>query len=249
LGIIAFAFRTSEYNVSNVSIGRDVDWIFDGDTWKAIGSPPACPDPLVLDSPVDVSLASGIIYPGQIRGSDYKPHGGFRFDNLNTNSVNVYAPIDGNLFRAAHHLEYGEIQYSLYFLNDCGIMYKLDHLLELTPKFQAIMEKIPLGAEGDSRTTEIRPMVFVQKKEHIATKVGFENFEGRRNIFFDFGLYDLRKKNNSTYDAAFRAEHPNINEYGTYAVCWFDYLKEEDARIIRSLPAGGMEGKTSDYCK
>lgn len=223
-----------------------VSWSFNGQKWQASGNPPNCPNPLTLLAPADVNLASGILYPGQIRGGDYKPHGGFRFDNHTNNEVDVYAPMDGNLFKAARHLESGEVQYSLYFINNCGIMYKLDHLLKLTVTFEKMFNSIPMGGEGDSRTTEIQPAVFVAKGEHIATKIGFEK---SRNIFFDFGLYDLRKKNDIVYDAVFRAEHSNINEYGTYALCWLDYLKEPDKALVKNLPAGGLEGKTSDYCK
>lgn len=227
-------------------------WSFDGKSWQARGTPPACPEPLVLSAPVDINLVTGILYPGQERGGDYKPHGGFRFDRNTNNEVDVYASMDGNLFKAARHLELGEVQYSLYFINDCGIMYKLDHLRELTSKFEEILDNIPMGSEGDSRTTVILPPVFVTEGEHVATKVGFENFPSGangRNVFVDFGLYDLRETNGVNYDSAFRAKHQNINEYGEYAVCWFDYLSDEDETIIRSLPAAGEGGKMSDYCK
>lgn len=238
----------SRFTPSNNNLG----WTFTGESWQASDTPPVCPEPVVLSAPVDVNLASGILYPGQVRGGDYKPHGGFRFDNHSNNEVDVYAPMDGKLFKTARHLEYGEIQYSLYFINNCGIMYKLDHLRELTTKFKELLDNIPMGGEGDSRTTEIRPAVFVAKGEHVATKIGFENFPGGykdKNVFVDFGLYDLRKTNGVNYDSAFRTKHPNINEYGAYAVCWFDYLSNEDEAVIRSLPASGNEGEMSDYCK
>ncbi len=230
----------------------NVSWQFRDGKWNVSGNPPECHQPLTFPAPVDLSLVTGILYPGQIRGNDYKPHGGFRFDNNTNNEVDVYAPMDGNLFKAAQHLEYGEIQYSLYFINDCGIMYKLDHLREVTAKFKEILNNIPMGAEGDSRTTEIQPAVYVAKSEHVATKVGFENFPGgynNRNVFVDFGVYDLRKTNGVQYDSAFQSKYPNINEYGTHAVCWFDYLSSEDEAIVRNLPADGSGGKVSDYCK
>src|SRR3989344_2332547 len=187
--------NTSNYTFENNSAqNKAVIWQFDFNTkqWLASGKPPSCLDPFVIYSPIDVRLADGILYPGQIRGTDYKPHGGFRFDNLENNEVDVYASFDASLVKAARHLESGEIQYSLYFINDCGFMYKLDHLRELTDKFEEILDKVPMGAEGDSRTTEINPPVFISKGEHIATKVGIES---NKNVFMDFGLYDLREKN------------------------------------------------------
>ena len=57
-------------------------------------------------------------------------------------------------------------------------------------------------------------------------------------MFVDFGLYDLRKTNGV-----------KSGEYAGYARCWFDYLSPEQERIVRSLPAGGHEGKTSEYCR
>ena len=240
----------SENNVeNNITQDEKIEWYFDMESneWKVIGTPPVCPEPLVFPSPSNLSLASSILYPGQIRGEDYKPHGGIRFDGLEKNMVDVYAPMDGNLFKAARHLESDEVQYSLYFINNCGIMYKLDHLKELTNKFNDIMEKIPMKGSGDTRTTQVVPVVFVEKGEHIATKVGFE---ANKNIFFDFGVYDLRKTNGIIYDSEFRAKHNGLDEFGTHSLCWHDYLEGEGKNIARSLPGGdGIQGKTSDYCK
>ena len=224
-----------------------VTWIFyqDSSQWSFAGKPPACSEPWVFPSPADIKSASSILYPGQVRGGDYKPHGGIRFDNLENNEVDVYAPMDGNLFMAARHLESEEVQYSLYFTNDCGIMYKLDHLRELTGKFNDIMEKIPMKGSGDTRTTQIVPSVFVGNGEHIATKIGFE---ANKNIFLDFGVYDLRKTNGVVYGEEFRAQFQNIDQFGTHALCWLDYLEEKDRSIAKSLPGGdGKKRKTSDY--
>ena len=250
--IIVANISPSRQNSNTSQKKTDVNWQFRDGKWSVSGNPPECPQPLAFPAPVDIRLATGVLYPGQLRGGDYKPHGGFRFDNQDTNEVAVYAPMDGNLFKVAQHLEYGEVQYSLYFINDCGIMYKLDHLREVTAKFKELLNNVPMGAEGDSRTTEIQPAVFVAKGEHVATKIGFENFPSGykgRNVFVDFGLYDLRKTNGVDYDSAFRAKHPNINEYGTHAVCWFDYLSSEDEAIVRNLPADGGGGNASDYCR
>lgn len=238
-----------DYVVPEIGLKEEAsaEWRYDSTNgWSSVGDVPACPDPFVFDAPVDVSLASGMLYPGQIRGTDYKPHGGFRFDNLSTNEVDVYAPFDARLVKAARHLQDGEVQYSLYFIHDCGVMYKLDHLRELTPMFEEIIESIPMGGEGDSRTTQIDPSVLVREGEHVATKVGFES---SRNIFFDFGLYDLRQKNGVDYTDSFRASQPSLGEYGEYGVCFFDYLTEPDRSVVWDLPAGGLEGKVSDYCK
>ena len=225
-----------------------VRWEYDMDReeWVSFGSLSVCAEPFTFPSPVDVSLASSVLYPGQLRSGDYKPHGGFRFDTLGTNAVDIYAPFDAWLYQAARHLESGEVQYSLYFYTGCGMSYKLDHLRTLTPEYETLLEDIPLGAEGDSRTTFFSPLVFVPAGEHIATEIGI--IEGQ-NVFFDFGVYDLREKNGVVYDASFREQQVNVGQYGAYAICWFDSLEGGDSEIVWALPPGdSVSGSESDYC-
>jgi hypothetical protein len=229
-----------------------VSWQFDQNSkaWQVSGTPPACPEPLVFPSPVDVNLASAILYPGQERGGDYKPHGGFRFDSRDTNDVEVRAIMDGVVLKASKYVEFGEEQISLFYVNDCGIMVMHDHFLTLSPKLQSVLAKVPLGKEGDSRTTNIEPKAYIKRGEVLATEVGSKNFNGHRNIGVDFGLYDLRKTNGVVYDSSFRARFPVIDEYGTHAVCWLDYLEQSDKNIVKSLSgADGKSGTRSDYCK
>jgi hypothetical protein len=221
----------------------DASWFFNNDTkaWQTSDTPPDCPNPIIFPSPVDVSLASGILYPGQIRGGDYKAHGGYRFDNLKNNEVNVYAPFDGSLVQAARHSQGSEVQYVLYFINDCGIMYKFDHLLELTDKFNKVLETVPLKGDNDSRSTFINPPVLTSKGDLVATKVGVSG-----NVFLDFGVYDLRQKNGVDYSTR---EYFNISEYGEHAICWLNNLEEPDKSMVKNLPgADGENGKKSDYC-
>src|SRR3990167_8724047 len=193
-------------------------WMFDGNIWKVNGSIPTCPDPLVFPAPVDVKLASGILYPGQIRGGDYKPHGGFRFDNRDTNDIEVSAIMDGYLYKASKYLESGEPQILVFYVNECGMMVMHDHFLTLSPKLQTALSKLPLNSEGDSRTTIIEPKVYIKKGETLASEIGHKNFEGRKNIFIDFGLYDLRKTNGIVFDSNFRQRFPMIDEYGAHAL-------------------------------
>lgn len=250
LGIVAFFFiQGSNTSLPTASNNGGTSWTFDGKSWRANGNPPDCPEPLVFSSPVDVNLASGILYPGQIRGGDYKPHGGFRFDNRDTNDIEVRAIMDGYILKASKYLESGEAQIQFFYVNSCGIMVMHDHFLTLSPRIEEALSMLPLGKEGDSRTTNIEPKVSIKKGEVLATEVGHKNFNGQKNIFVDFGLYNLRKTNGMVYDANFRARFPMIDEYGAHALCFFDYLSGEDEKVVRSLPAGGHEGKVSDYCK
>ncbi len=253
LGLGAFLFFNQKDNTQNTSfedgslLGSDARWYFDFDSkeWRVSGNPPDCPEPLALPAPVDVKLASGIIYPGQIRGGDYKPHGGFRFDNRSTNIVEVRAIMDGYVLKASRYEDSGDVQNFLFYVNDCGIMVMHDHLLTLSSKLQEMFDKLPLNKNGDSRTTVITSKVYLKKGEVMATEVGYKK---NSNIFLDFGLYDLRRTNGIEYNDTFRAENSSINEYGAHGLCWLDYLSDNEKIIVRNLPAGGHEGKVSDYC-
>lgn len=202
--------------------------------------------------PVDLNKATSILYPGQKRGGEYKAHGGFRFDGSLTDQITVIAPYDAEVIAGARYPVNGEIQYTFDFAHPCGIRYRFGHLLTLTPKFQEIAEKFPLPKGLDSRTTEVYPAIKVKQGEVIATAVGLTKggdavFNGV-NTFVDWGAYDYRKKNESSKDPAWAAEHPY--EIESYAVCWFDWISPEDKAKVLALPSSDYEsGKESDYCK
>ena len=80
----------------------------------------ACPTPL-LQTPVDLSMVTSILYPGQERGGNYKAHGGFGFDNATDNSVTVKIPLSGKITRVVRYKEMGELQYLFEFEGDCGV--------------------------------------------------------------------------------------------------------------------------------
>jgi|SRR3989344_5203344 len=191
----------------------------------------SCPDPLTLSTPVDLALVTSILYPGQIRGGDFKRHGGFRFDSSKNDEIEVRAPIDSVLVAASRYLEEGEVQYLLDFETNCGIKFRFDHVLTLGPKLAQLAESLPEPKEHDSRTINT-DKVELAEGDVIATAVGFEKTE---NVFVDFGVYE----DNSMFQA------PNAN-----ALCWFDLLTAEDETKVKNFPpADGQSGKTSEYCK
>lgn len=225
---------------------KDVTWNFD-DEWVPNGEPPKCDDTLLdpLIPPVDITQASGVLYPGQERGGDYKPHGGIRFDNNDTNETEVRAIMNGYLLKASKYEEgEGEIQTLIFYVNPCGIMVMHDHLLTLAPKIEEALKDIPIGKNGDSRTTNIKTKVNITKGELIATAVGLQK---TKNIFVDFGLYDLRETNGIYYSPEYRSKQPSLNEYGPYALCWIELFTNEQETFLKNLPTGN-EGSLSDYC-
>ncbi|OGE25885.1 hypothetical protein A3C26_00930 [Candidatus Daviesbacteria bacterium RIFCSPHIGHO2_02_FULL_39_12] len=192
-----------------------------------------CPDSLILQTPVDLNKVTSILYPGQVRGGDFKPHGGFRFDNSKVDEIEVRAPVDAQLEDASRYIEQGEVQYMFDFQTSCGIRYRFDYLLVLAPKFTGAAGNLPNPKEHDSRTTRVNPPISIKKGEVIATAVGLKN---SNNVFVDFGVYDMRGK-------FFQSPRQN-------AICWFDLLPPQDSAKVKSLPpADSVSGSQSTLCK
>lgn len=249
------ALISKESTTENSTRSDFVTWEYSHNeqTWLPSETPPPCDVDLTFPSPVDLSLVSGILYPGQTRGSDYKPHGGFRFDGHVDTKIEVYAIMRGYIKKVARYDDGYAIQHQIFYINECGIMVMNDHILTLSPELEKVFNEhnVHVGRDGDSRTTEIHPPVYIEKGTLLATEVGYDYFPGGqdyKNIFVDFGLYDLRMQNTANFSDEFKKSNANVNEYGKYGLCWFEYLSEEDEAFVRSLPAGGVEGKVSDYC-
>ena len=201
---------------------------------------PSCPTPL-LQTPVDLSKVTSILYPGQERGGDYKAHGGFGFDNATDNLVTVKIPLNGKVNRVVRYREMGEIQYLFEFDGDCGVSFRFDHLRKLTPKFEAIVNAFPI--KEDTRTDLVNPPVAVQVGEVIATEVGF-----LKNVSVDFGVYDMRQKNEASKDPAWASAHSQYPA-DSYGICWLNSLPQADSAIVNLLPGrDGKFEKKSDYC-
>ena len=201
----------------------------------------ACPTPL-LQTPVDLSKVTSILYPGQERGGNYKAHGGFGFDNATDNLVTVKIPLNGKVTRVVRYKELGEIQYLFEFDGDCGVSFRFDHLRKLTAKFEAIVNAFPI--KEDTRTDPVNPPVAVIVGEVIATEVGFLN-----NVSVDFGVYDMRQKNESSKDPAWASAHSQYPA-DSYGICWLNSLPQADSSAVKLLPSrDAKNGKTSDYCK
>ncbi len=217
----------------------------DGD-WQATSTPPTCEETLTLAPPTDLSKATSILYPGQTRGGNYKPHGGFRFDQSSNRSISVTAPIDGFIVRGGHYRAEGEIQYTFDVMNNCGVLYRVGHLRELPEEMMALTLAWPEAKEGDSRTQSISPPVFLKQGKTLGTAVGIIK---DKNTFFDFGVYDYRTTNAASASSSYKTVHAQDKELSWHAICWFDWLSANDEAIVRGLPPGDpTSGKKSDYC-
>ena len=209
---------------------------------SAVATPAStCPTQL-LQTPVDLSKVTSILYPGQERGGNYKAHGGFGFDNATDNLVTVKIPLNGKISRVVRYREIGEIQYLFEFDGNCGVSFRFDHLRKLTPKFEAVVNAFPI--KEDTRTDPVNPPVAVTVGEVIATEVGFLN-----NVSVDFGVYDMRQKNEASKDPVWASAHSQYPA-DSYGICWLDSLPQADSVAVNLLPSrDGNNVKKSDYCK
>jgi hypothetical protein len=228
--------------------GANVTWEFDGASWRAMGgTAPTCDDRIPFKySPVDTSLVTSILPPGQSRGGNYKAHGGFRFDNSQSTDISVKLPLDGQLTGMVRYIEAGELQYLVTFVNDCGLSFRFDHLAALTPAFQALADQTPEPKVDDTRSDPIRNGPKFKAGDELATAVGFAKMS---NISVDFGVYDLRNPNNISKNSDWANEHASTKEQTFYGTCWYDFLPKADAgRVWNLVQAADASKSASDYC-
>jgi hypothetical protein len=231
-----------------------VEWSFDGSKWNPNGTAPACESPLAIASPADVTKMSAVLMPGQVRGCDFKPHGGLSSADPYYNDVTVSTVRDAYLYRGARYIaqdDGGEtqVQYMFDFMDSCGVMFRLDHLADLTDQFKAYADRLAEPKPEDSRTSMFDDHPFIPKGTIVATAIGIK---ASKNSFFDFGVYDLRQPNEASKTDLYKTDSLRISdkEQSFFAVCWFDLLQGNDKQVVAGLPQrNGSPQGDSDYCK
>lgn len=224
------------------------------------GTAPACKDPLVFNaSPVDMSKVTAIGLPGAYRGYDYKAHGGFRIADSTNGIVEVRLPMDANFRGLTHYYESmpgypDEIQYLVDFESDCGIAFRFDHILTLSPTLQAYADKLPPPKKDDTRGNPNAEHIRVPMKagDVIATAVGAPR---ARNFGFDFGVYDYRSPNSISKNKQWAAIHAAFSASAFHGICWLPMLPGSDAAKAEAIAkdrnnynANKPFNLTSDYC-
>ncbi len=224
-----------------------IAWQFNDTTWSASETPPSCEEPLSIGSPTDLSKITGKLLPGEIRGGDYKAHGGLANDNATDDQMNIYAVRDAYLYQGARYMENGTLQYLLDFVSPCGIRFRFDHLAALAPDIAKLAEELPAPKVDDTRTNPITPTL-VKRGQLVATAVGHKE---TMNIGFDLGVYDLRHTNAASETNLYQTESQRVNkkEQSYYGLCWFKYVDEPDRTILLQMPVRGSNvSKPSEFC-
>lgn len=127
--------------------------------WRTMSAAPDCPAQPMMKAPADLTKATGVLYPGQTRGGNYKPHGGFRFDGSKNADIKVTAPIDGFIVRGGSYIAEDTVQYTLDIMNNCGVMYRLGHFAALPANLQKIADTWP-APSADSRTQMVNALIY-----------------------------------------------------------------------------------------
>ncbi len=203
-----------------------VTWSWNGkDAWLPSGKAPRCGN-FRLQAPAQVASLDGWLPPGRLNETAgyYKAHGALRFTDPSATGT-VSSAVDGYFVRGAAYRENRDgqmngpgstVQYLVDIQHPCGFLVRYDHLRTLSPALQRIFERsIPVGE--DSRTTNVKP-VKISKGQVLATAVSVPDQPSPRQ--FDFGVYDLRGKQQSLHSAGWLAEHGSGAELADFAICW-----------------------------
>jgi murein DD-endopeptidase MepM/ murein hydrolase activator NlpD len=215
---------------------------------------PDCGD-LVLQLPLrDLSMVEGRLEPGQFRGGNYKPHGGFR---MKMNDVDILSPMSGYIVNVAAYREGAsdgasdtgvrEVQYMIDIQHPCGIQVRFDHLRVLSAPLQKVFDDKGVVVRDDSFTTMLQPPVPIQVGDVVATSIG--HIVTSINPAFDMGVYDFRARQPSTRRfEEYMNMLPGGLWLGVYGTCFYDRFSPENAAAVRAIPLGGIESG-SDYCE
>lgn len=196
-----------------------------------------------LSLPIASNRIESVLYPGQVRGNNFKPHGGFILNG--SNEATITLPVSAKIIDGVRYIESGEVQYLFDFETDCGYRLRLDHLHTLSEDMQKIADQLPAPTES-SRTTRLDSDTLAAGTV-VAHKIGIPN---TGNTSFDFGFYDMNSQNEASKQTDWPKGMEYQNDLATHGTCWFDYLSASDEKFIRSLPGGdGQQGKKSVYCE
>ena len=229
-----------------------VTWSWNGkDAWLPSGKAPSCRN-FRMQAPAQVAALDGWLPPGRLNETAkyYKAHGALRFTDPSANGT-VSAAVDGYFVRGAAYRENRDgqmngpgstVQYLVDIQHPCGFLVRYDHLRTLSPALQRIFDRsIPVGE--DSRTTNVKP-VKISKGQVLATAVSVPDQPSPRQ--FDFGVYDLRRQQQSLHSGAWLADHGSGAELADFAVCWPRLMGSTGVQVAALPNIAAQDG--TDIC-
>jgi hypothetical protein len=229
-----------------------VTWSWNGkDAWLPSAKAPNCRN-FRLQPPAQVAALDGWLPPGRLNETAkyYKAHGALRFTDPSAAGT-VSAAVDGYFVRGAAYRENRDgqmngpgssVQYLVDIQHPCGFLVRYDHLRTLSPALQRIFDRsIPVGE--DSRTTNVKP-VKISKGQVLATAVSVPEQPSPRQ--FDFGVYDLRRQQQSLHSGGWLAERGSGAELADFAICWPRLMGSTGVQIEALPNIAPQDG--SDLC-
>ena len=228
--------------------------------WIPSSTPPKCgPLEEMFDGiPIDIRIVNEFGRPGREggNGSYYVAHGYLRPGNTPHDQIEVKFPAEGFSLYAVnrrvedyyieeketdtvYHIADDEVQVKLEFHHPCGIKIMLDHLAQITNRWAEIIKDVPV-LTNDSRVTFMGSGEhFVEAGEVLAYAIGHAT-----NTYLDFGVYDMRTKNQSAEMLA--RDWPEYVSGASYGVCWTGLFGPKVEKILEDLTTGSVS--TSDFC-
>ena len=215
--------------------------------WTSTHDPSQCPPMKEVFKifPIDTSVITQFARPGRtgFNSTIYIAHGALRADDTKHDTVTVSFPASGFSLHAVNrrvetYIESDEEQIKLEFIHPCGILVRLDHLAQLSPKWLDIIDNIPVTSDSHLTFTQ-QNVHLVELGEVLSNGIGHPT-----NTYLDFGVYDLRQKNKiAEYISESWPEYVGTADHG---VCWSSFFGVETQELLEKLPAGAVS--TSDYC-
>ncbi|MBI4162961.1 MAG: hypothetical protein HY513_04720 [Candidatus Aenigmarchaeota archaeon] len=155
---------------------------------------PDCAGKLFTSYPIDLSKATEIIPLGNLAPPGHTFPTEHSYTHITaggetTETIPLYAPGDVKLLLIAfsHGMTQDPVDYTLYFALCKDIVAYYNHVKEISPEIQAMIDKNSCKFQGESKTTRCNIEVFEPLK--AGSTVGKV---GRLQGNYDFGLIDLR---------------------------------------------------------
>jgi len=209
--------------------------------WAPSSTPPDCGplEDIFGFFPIDVNVVDEFTPPGRAGGNGgyYVSHGHLRSQKTPYNQIDVKFPAKGfslyavsrrveDYYIETKHIVDDEEQVKLEFHHPCGIKIMVDHLAQVTDRWAEIIKTVPV-LKNDSRVTFMPSgRYFVDPGEVLAHAIGHAT-----NTYLDFGVYDLRNKNDLAEMIA--RDWPEYVSGASHAICWTGLFGPETRKLLR----------------